>query len=81
MAAGDNGQFSRAFQGKVGDEEVARLLRGWKWDGRLVHPTRAIAIATTLTQLGDQNGFTWPLIIIGIVTLSGSAWLFRRRLS
>ena len=22
------------FQGKVGDEEVARLLRGWKWDGR-----------------------------------------------
>jgi len=26
----------------------------------------AIAIATTLTQLGDQNGFTWPLIIIGI---------------
>jgi 23S rRNA pseudouridine2605 synthase len=35
------------FQGKVGDEEVARLLRGWKWDGRLVHPTRAIAIATT----------------------------------
>ena len=26
----------------------------------------AIAIATTLTQLGDQNGLTWPLIILGI---------------
>jgi 23S rRNA pseudouridine2605 synthase len=35
------------FQGKIGDDEIARLLRGWKWDGRLVRPTRAIAIATT----------------------------------
>ena len=35
------------FQGKVGDEEVARLLRGWKWDGRPVRPTRVVAIATT----------------------------------
>jgi len=35
------------FQGKVGDEEVARLLRGWKWDGRPVRPTRVEAIATT----------------------------------
>ena len=35
------------FQGKVGDDEVARLLRGWKWDGRLVKPTRVVAIATT----------------------------------
>lgn len=35
------------FQGKVGDDEVARLLRGWKWNGRLVRPTAAVAIATT----------------------------------
>jgi len=35
------------FQGRVGDEEVARLLRGWKWDGRLVKPTRVEAIAST----------------------------------
>ena len=35
------------FQGKVGDEEVARLLRGWKWDGRPVRPEKVTAIATT----------------------------------
>jgi pseudouridine synthase len=35
------------FQGKVGDDEVARLLRGWRWDGRPVKPTRVEAIATT----------------------------------
>jgi len=35
------------FQGRVGDEEIARLLRGWKWDGRLVRPTKVEAIATT----------------------------------
>jgi 23S rRNA pseudouridine2605 synthase len=35
------------MQGKVGDDEIARLLRGWKWDGRPVKPTRAVAIATT----------------------------------
>ena len=35
------------FQGKIGDDESARLLRGWKWDGRLVRPTKVEAIATT----------------------------------
>jgi 23S rRNA pseudouridine2605 synthase len=35
------------FQGKIADEEAARLLRGWKWDGRLVRPTRVESIATT----------------------------------
>jgi 23S rRNA pseudouridine2605 synthase len=35
------------FQGKVGDDEVARLLRGWKWDGRPVRPIKVEAIATT----------------------------------
>ena len=35
------------FQGLVGDEEIARLVRGWKWDGRLVKPTKVEALATT----------------------------------
>jgi 23S rRNA pseudouridine2605 synthase len=35
------------FQGKMGDDEIARLLRGWKWDGRPVRPTRVESIATT----------------------------------
>jgi 23S rRNA pseudouridine2605 synthase len=35
------------FQGKVGDAEVERLLRGWRWDGRPVKPTKVEAIATT----------------------------------
>ena len=35
------------FQGKIADDETARLLRGWKWDGRLVRPTRVESIATT----------------------------------
>ena len=35
------------FQGKVGDDEIARLLCGWKWDGRPVRPAKVEAIATT----------------------------------
>lgn len=35
------------FQGKVGDAEIARLLRGWRWEGRPVKPTKVEAIATT----------------------------------
>ena len=35
------------FQGKIGDDETARLLRGWKWEGRPVRPTKVVAIATT----------------------------------
>ena len=35
------------MQGQVGDEEIARLTRGWKWDGRLVKPSAVEAIATT----------------------------------
>jgi len=35
------------FQGPVGDEQVARLLRGWKWEGRPVKPTKVEPIATT----------------------------------
>lgn len=35
------------LQGKVADEEVTRLLRGWKWEGRLVRPRSVEAIATT----------------------------------
>jgi 23S rRNA pseudouridine2605 synthase len=35
------------FQGQVGDQEIARLLRGWRWEGRLVKPTKIEALATT----------------------------------
>jgi len=35
------------LQGKVGDEETARLLRGWKWEGKVLRPSSAVAIATT----------------------------------
>jgi 23S rRNA pseudouridine2605 synthase len=45
------------FQGKVGDEEVARLLRGWKWDGRPVRPEKVTAIATT-----EKN--TWVEMVV-----------------
>jgi 23S rRNA pseudouridine2605 synthase len=35
------------FQGQVGGEQVARLLRGWKWEGRPVLPSKVEPIATT----------------------------------
>ena len=35
------------FQGQVKDAEVARLLRGWKWEGRQVLPSKVEPIATT----------------------------------
>jgi pseudouridine synthase len=35
------------LQGVVGDDEIARLLRGWKWEGRKVTPTRIEPLATT----------------------------------
>lgn len=35
------------FQGAVGDGEVARLLRGWTWEGRRVLPSKVERIATT----------------------------------
>jgi pseudouridine synthase len=35
------------YQGKVGDEEIGRLLRGWKWERRAVKPETATALATT----------------------------------
>lgn len=35
------------FQGAVGTDEIARLMRGWKWDGRPVRPGAAETIATT----------------------------------
>jgi len=35
------------LQGKAGDAEMARLGRGWKWEGRLVRPKSVEAIATT----------------------------------
>jgi 23S rRNA pseudouridine2605 synthase len=35
------------FQGRVGDEEVGRLLLGWKWERRPVKPESVTALATT----------------------------------
>jgi 23S rRNA pseudouridine2605 synthase len=35
------------YQGQVGDQEIGRLLRGWKWDRRTVKPESAVALATT----------------------------------
>jgi 23S rRNA pseudouridine2605 synthase len=35
------------FQGGVGAAELERLRKGWKWNGRMVHPTRVEPLATT----------------------------------
>ncbi|MBN2574294.1 MAG: rRNA pseudouridine synthase [Deltaproteobacteria bacterium] len=35
------------FQGQVGEEGLARLARGWKWDGRPVKPAKVETLATT----------------------------------
>jgi 23S rRNA pseudouridine2605 synthase len=45
------------FQGTVGDAEVARLLRGWKFEQRAVKPTIVVPIATT-----GKN--TWVEIVV-----------------
>lgn len=45
------------FQGEVGDEQVARLLRGWKWERRTIKATTVAPIATT-----GKN--TWVEIVV-----------------
>jgi 23S rRNA pseudouridine2605 synthase len=35
------------YQGLVKDEDLGKLLRGWKWEKRTVKPKTAIALATT----------------------------------
>ncbi|HEY0709667.1 MAG TPA: S4 domain-containing protein [Polyangia bacterium] len=45
------------FQGRVGDEEVGRLLRGWHWERRPVKPDSVVALATT-----GKN--TWVEIVV-----------------
>jgi 23S rRNA pseudouridine2605 synthase len=35
------------FQGKVGDEQLTRLARGWTWEQIAVKPTAVTALATT----------------------------------
>ena len=45
------------FQGKVGDEQVGRLLRGWKWERRTIRPESVVAIGTT-----GKN--TWLEIVV-----------------
>ncbi|HEX3698788.1 MAG TPA: S4 domain-containing protein [Polyangia bacterium] len=35
------------LQGKLTDEEITRLLRGWRWEGRLIRPQAIDALAAT----------------------------------
>ncbi|MEA2699786.1 MAG: rRNA synthase [Myxococcales bacterium] len=35
------------MQGKLNDEEITRLLRGWRWEGKPVRPQSIDALATT----------------------------------
>ena len=45
------------FQGRVGDEEVGRLLLGWKWERRPIKPENVTALATT-----GKN--TWVEVVV-----------------
>ena len=45
------------FQGPVGDTEIARLGRGWKWEGVAVRPTAVTPLATT-----GKN--TWVEVVV-----------------
>jgi pseudouridine synthase len=45
------------FQGKVGDEQVGQLLRGWRWERRTIRPETVVSIATT-----GKN--TWVEIVV-----------------
>jgi 23S rRNA pseudouridine2605 synthase len=45
------------FQGVVGDTEIGRLLRGWRWESTAVRPTTVTALATT-----GKN--TWVEIVV-----------------
>jgi 23S rRNA pseudouridine2605 synthase len=45
------------YQGKVGDEEVGKLLNGWRWLRRPVRPENVVALATT-----GKN--TWVEIVV-----------------
>jgi 23S rRNA pseudouridine2605 synthase len=45
------------LQGKVKDEDLGRLLKGWRWEGRPVRPMSVETIATT-----DKN--TWIEMVV-----------------
>jgi pseudouridine synthase len=45
------------LQGKVQDEDVGRLLKGWRWEGRPVKPMTVEPIATT-----EKN--TWIEMVV-----------------
>jgi 23S rRNA pseudouridine2605 synthase len=64
------------FQGAVGDEEIARLSRGWKWEGRPVKPSKVEPLATT-----GKN--TWVEMVVPETrarALKGGGELIRRSL-
>jgi 23S rRNA pseudouridine2605 synthase len=45
------------LQGKIGDTDLGRLLKGWRWEGRPVKPMTVEPIATT-----DKN--TWIEMVV-----------------
>jgi 23S rRNA pseudouridine2605 synthase len=45
------------LQGKIGDADLGRLLKGWRWEGRPVKPMTVEPIATT-----DKN--TWIEMVV-----------------
>ena len=45
------------LQGMVGDEDVERLARGWRWEGRPVKPDSVERLATT-----EKN--TWIEMVV-----------------
>jgi 23S rRNA pseudouridine2605 synthase len=45
------------YQGAVGDEDIGKLLRGWRWNRRPVRPESVVALATT-----GKN--TWVEIVV-----------------
>jgi 23S rRNA pseudouridine2605 synthase len=45
------------LQGMVGDDEIERLLRGWRWEGRSVKPTVIERLAAT-----EKN--TWVEMVV-----------------
>jgi 23S rRNA pseudouridine2605 synthase len=61
IAKGKPGQVVMTYhlklQGKVADEDLGRLLKGWRWEGRPVRPMSVSPIATT-----DKN--TWIEMVV-----------------
>jgi 23S rRNA pseudouridine2605 synthase len=61
QAIAKRGRLSMTYhiklQGMVGDDEVERLLRGWRWEGRPVKPT-------TMERLAATEKNTWVEMVV-----------------